>query len=75
MNMKRITPLALSALLLGTVSAGAASPPKPNDVTTTEATTEVNEAASFMQVQGTIGVIENRKDQTFYSVTDQNNPF
>ncbi|WP_157764798.1 stalk domain-containing protein [Solibacillus sp. R5-41] len=75
MNMKRITPLALSVLLLGTVTAGATSPPKPNEVPTSEETKEINQATSFMHMQGTIGAIENRKDQTFFSTTDKNNPF
>lgn len=75
MNMKRITPLALSALLLGTVAVGAESPVNTIQPTPSEETTDINKATSFMQVQGTIGGIENRKDQTFFSTTDKENPF
>ncbi|MGE7021697.1 stalk domain-containing protein [Solibacillus cecembensis] len=72
MNMKRITPLALSALLLGTVAVGAESPANTSQPIQIE---ETNNIASFVQMQGTIDSIENRKDQTFFSTADKNNPF
>ncbi|MEG0473311.1 MAG: hypothetical protein RR588_13340, partial [Solibacillus sp.] len=72
MNMKRITPLALSALLLGTVAVGAESPANTSQPVQIE---ETNNIASFVQMQGTIDTIENRKGQTFFSTTDKNNPF
>ncbi|MEK4425672.1 stalk domain-containing protein [Solibacillus sp. FSL K6-1523] len=75
MNMKRITPLALSALLLGTVAVGAESPTKINIVPISEEITEINQVTSFIQVQGTIDTIENRNDQKFFSTTDKENPF
>lgn len=73
--MKRITPIALSALLLGTVAVGAESQPKTSQPATMEETTEINNPTAFVQMQGTIGAVEDRKDQKFFSMTDQENPF
>ena len=75
MKLKRITPLALSAFLLGTVAVGAEQPANTNQPAQNEETTEINNPASFVKMQGTIGAVEERKNQTFFSTTDENNPF
>lgn len=66
MNMKRFAPLAMSALLLGGTAAFAEEVPT--------AISEQQEA-TFMQVTGKVGAIEQRGDLTYYMNEDAQNPF
>lgn len=77
MNMKRIAPLAMSALLLGGTAAFAQgvavspTPPTPSEVSQPQQQQE----ASYMQVTGKVDKIEQRGDVTYYVNEDEQNPF
>ena len=70
MNMKKIAPLALSVLLLGTVSVAAAEQTDSNEVTQKEE--QVN---TFLQTTGKISGIESFGTSMMYTVEDEENPF
>ena len=70
MNMKKIAPLALSALLLGTISVSA----QQNDQT--EVTEVVQQSAAFIQTTGKISSIESSSgDLKRYYHDSKENPF
>ncbi|MER2189311.1 MAG: stalk domain-containing protein [Solibacillus sp.] len=69
MNMKRIAPLAMSALLLGSTAAFA------EDLLISPSPISEQQEATFMQVTGTVDQIEVRGDQTYYINEDEQNPF
>lgn len=66
--MKKIAPLALSVLLLGTVSAYAEQP-------TTEGTEQVEKAGTFIQHRGNITAVEQRENAKLFTVGQDDNVF
>lgn len=71
MNMKKIAPLALSALLLGTVSVSAQQIDE-----TTEVTEVVQQSAAFIQINGKISSIDSSSgDSKRYFNDSETNPF
>lgn len=69
MNMKKIAPLALSALLLGSVSVGAESLVAPKE------TSVVTQQSAFIHVTGKIGTVEKFGDGLLYIIDNEENPF
>lgn len=69
MNMKKIAPLAMTALLLGGTATYA------SDVLISPSPTEQQQEATFMQVTGKVDAIEVRGDWTYYIDTDEANGF
>lgn len=67
-DMKKIAPLALSVLLLGTVSAYAEQP-------TTEGTEQVEKAGTFIQHRGNITAVEQRENAQLFTVGQDDNVF
>lgn len=66
--MKKIAPLALSVLLLGTVTAYADQP-------TTEGTEQVEKAGTFIQQTGNITAVEQRDNAKLFTVGQGDNVF
>ena len=66
--MKKIAPLALSALLLGTVTAYAEQP-------VTEGTEQVEKADTFIQHRGNITAVEQRENAKLFTVGQNDNVF
>lgn len=66
--MKKIAPLALSVLLLGTVTAYADQP-------TTEGTEQVEKAGTFIQQTGNITAVEQRDNAKLFTVGQADNVF
>lgn len=66
--MKKIAPLALSVLLLGTVTAYADQP-------TTEGNEEVEKAATFIQHRGNITAVEQRENAKLFTAQLEGNVF
>lgn len=66
--MKKITPLALSVLLLGTISAYAEQP-------ATEGTEQVEKTGTFNQYRGNITAVEERGDAKLYTAEQDGNVF
>lgn len=69
MNMKKVAPLALTALLLGTVTVGAEQPVSKED------TTQVVKQAAFVQASGKISSVEKSANSTTYIIASEENPF
>lgn len=69
MKMKKIAPLALSALLLGTVSVAAEQPDSK------EVTQEVQHQSTFNQTTGKITSIASFGASMMYTIEDEENPF
>jgi hypothetical protein len=69
MKMKKVAPIALSAILLGAVSVGAAQ------TTVGAAQQESEQITAFIQTSGKITNIEERGKYTFYSSDSEDNPF
>lgn len=69
MCMKKIAPLALSALLLGTVAVGA------EQSTTMEGTEETVKQSSFVRVTGEIDAVEKLDGRKLFMIEDEQNPF
>ena len=69
MNMKKMAPLALSALLLGTVTVSA----QQNDQT--EVSEEVQQTAAFIETTGKITSVETLSDSKLYFHDSEENPF
>ncbi|MEK4386177.1 copper amine oxidase N-terminal domain-containing protein [Solibacillus sp. FSL W7-1464] len=66
--MKKIAPLALSVLLLGTVTAYAEQP-------TAEGTEEVEKTGTFIQHRGNITAVEERENAKLYTAEQDGNVF